>query len=88
MECIIKEVVQLDRSGICPFAGAKCDGTMKINWQRQFALLPESKVCLSQGQHPTFIEVPKEELALVQEGAAVLMVRTPAGGTCFIKAQE
>ena len=87
MDCVIREVVALDRSGICPFAGAKCDGTMKINWGAEYALLPENKVCLSQGQRPVFIEIQAGDLEKVRTGS-VLMIRTAGGGTCFVKEAE
>lgn len=88
MDCILKEVVQLDRSGICPFAGAKCDGTMKTCWGREYALLPESKVCLTQGKHPVYVEITGADLEQVGSGKAVLMIRTSGGGTCFVKVRE
>ena len=65
MDCIMKDVVALDRSGLCPFNGQKCDGTMSITWGTDYVVIPESKVCISQlhidGQ-PALVEVTAADL--------------------------
>ena len=90
MDCIMKDIVGLDKSGICPFSGQKCDGTMNINWATEYVLIPGEKVCISQlhidGQ-PALVEVSKADIENVKNGA-VLMFKTPKGTPCFVKVSE
>ena len=85
MDCVIKEVVQLEKSGVCPFSGAKCDGTLNLSWGKDYVLIPESKACLSRGQKAVFVEVSAEDLTKVANEGAVLMLQ--ANGTkVFVRA--
>lgn len=86
MDCIVKEIVTLDKSGICPFSGQKCDGTMKVNWTKDYVLLPEAKVCISRGQKGVFIEVTPADMEKVKAGE-VLMLQAN-GANVFVKVNE
>ena len=87
MDCIIKEVVTLEKSGVCPFSGQKCDGTLSLNWSKDYVLIPESKACLSRGQKAVFIEASRADLEAVGKDSAVLMLQ--ANGTkVFLKVSE
>ncbi len=88
MDCVMRELVQLDKSGVCPYAGAKCDGTLKLNWKKEYALIPESKVCLSQAKSSAFIEVEPSDIDKVSIGDAVLMIRTDANHAIFVRCKE
>lgn len=87
MDCVVKELVTLDKGGICPFSGQKCDGTLKINWQRDYVLLPECKTCISRGKHGVFIEVSPADIEKVGSGMSVLMIQA-GGNTVFVKVGE
>jgi len=90
MDCVMKDVVGLDKSGICPFSGQKCDGTMSISWGTDKVLIPGEKVCLSQlhvdGQ-PALVEITTSDLDRIRNGE-VLMFKTPKGCPCFVKVSE
>lgn len=90
MDCIMKDVVALDRSGLCPFNGQKCDGTMSITWGTDYVVIPESKVCISQlhidGQ-PALVEVTAADLDRLKSGE-VLMFRNGRGDASFVRMAE
>ena len=87
MDCIMKDVVSLEKSGVCPFSGQKCDGTLSLNWSQEYVLTHESKVCLSRGQKAVFVEVCAEDLAEVGAGDTVLMIQ--ANGTkVFVRGKK
>lgn len=89
MDCIIKEVIALDKSGICPYAGQKCDGIQKMNWSESYTLIPETKVCLAQGAKGScFVEISGADMEQIGTGQAVLMIRAAGGSTVFVKAKE
>ena len=88
MNCILKEIVGLDPSGICPFAGKKCDGEMNINWSRSFAIIPENKVCISQTKDSTMIQVRAADLDRIKNGQGVLLINTGRGGNVYVKIEE
>lgn len=86
MDCVIREVVRLDKSGVCPFAGQKCDGSLNISWAKDYVLIPENKVCISRGQKGIFIEVTPQDLERVRDGE-VLMLKA-SGANVFVKAND
>lgn len=86
MDCVIKEVVKLDKSGVCPFSGQKCDGSLNINWVKDYVLIPECKTCISRGQKGVFVEVSPQDLERVK-GGDVLMLKA-SGANVFVKVND
>lgn len=87
MDCIVKELVQLDKSGVCPFSGQKCDGTLKVNWSHDYTLLPESKTCISRGQKGVFVEISGADVERIGTGQSVLMLNA-GDHKVFVKVAE
>lgn len=87
MNCILKEIVNLGKDGICPYSGRKCDGEMNLTWQREYATIPENKVCISSWKEPTLIEVRAADLERIRNGEGVLLINTGKNGLVFVKAE-
>lgn len=87
MNCILKEIVALEKGGICPYAGRKCDGEMSLNWGREYATIPENKVCISQTKNPILIQVRPADLEKIKEGGSVLLINSGKTGLVFVKAE-
>ena len=86
MDCVIREVVQLDKSGVCPFSGQKCDGTLSLSWSGDYVLIPEEKACISRGQKSVFVEMAAEDLKKMT-GGAVLLLRAN-GANVFVRVRH
>ena len=90
MDCVLKEIVGLNRSGLCPFSGQKCDGTISLNWATDHVLIPEEKVCVSQmhidGQ-PALVELNAAAVERLK-GGEVLMFLSGKGEPCLVKVAE
>ena len=84
MDCVIKEIVNLNKCAVSPFSGQKCDGTLKVNWDNHYALIPEEKTCISRGQKGVFIAVRPDDMEKLGSGKAVLMLQT-SGINIFVK---
>lgn len=87
MNCILKEIVNLGRDGICPYSGRKCDGEMNLTWQREYATIPEEKVCISATKEPVLVQVRAADLDKIRNGAGVLLINTEKNGLVFVKAE-
>lgn len=88
MNCILKEVVNLSKDGLCPYSGRKCDGEMNLTWQREYATIPENKVCISATKEPVLVQVRTADLERIRSGEGVLLINTGKAGLVFIKAEE
>lgn len=85
MECILAEGIKLGKSKFCPFKQVPCEGIMNVEWEKDYAMIPECKVCINQSNKSSCVEVTKDDLSKLIVGEGVLMARTEGGGVCFIK---